>query len=115
MAIEISFPSGTESVSEFLAVVRENLGYFKGGFLDQSGKEATSVLITFIHQGLKIHPTSGSVKSHERVLLVCLVWHLRKVFHINVNERSTKKRTQPNLVKSLNVLGAQGESRTPMS
>ena len=81
-----SFPGGTETIGELFAIIREGLGDFEGGFVDQAIEESGSDLGFLGVMDFEIDPAGSPVDGGEQVTSLGFVGHLGKVFDINVDE-----------------------------
>ncbi|SDX98588.1 hypothetical protein SAMN05421644_1231, partial [Allochromatium warmingii] len=81
-----TFAGGAEAISEFLAVVGEDLLNRERGFFDQTPQEIAGVGGGFLGQDFDINPARGAVDGDKQVLMCRCIRHLRQVFDIDVDK-----------------------------
>jgi len=75
-----------EPVGKLQTVVGQDFGDFDGRGDFQSPQEIDAAAVGHVAIDVQKHPARGAVNGHEQVTTRCLVWHLWRVFDVDVNE-----------------------------
>jgi len=86
LATGLAFTAGKQAISEFLAIVGQQLGDTERASLMHFLEKSACTGGILVGLDSHMHPAGGTVNGHEQVASLGLIRHLRQVFDVNMHK-----------------------------
>ena len=82
----VALAGGTKAIGKLFAIIGQHLLDLEGRFIDEPLEKFGGIFRRLFAQDFHVNPAGGAVNGHEQIAMRGLVWHVRQLLDVGVNE-----------------------------